>query len=176
MKEIFLNIKNNLFNNLDFNKINYKFLLKRFLSYSIDTIIIFIITFFIIFFYIKDDINIFKDEDNNIDITKTIDTITQQKENLLAKIYKDKTLNYLILFTNLLYFIIFIIIPKQATIGQQIVGLIVININGTKLNIFEAINRTCLFSILKILSILVFFSKKNITIYDFFSKTRVIEL
>lgn len=149
--------------------------LKRFLSFIIDNIIIILITGFIIkgFIYFKIiDKNVINQEViiRNEDGTEVVG-INENDKNF--KIFRNTFIS-----VSFLYFVIFLSSKKQATIGNQIMKIMVVSIKRGNIGIMDAIlkflatflNNTFFF----VGYLLYFFREDSAFLQDVLSETRVI--
>ena len=102
---------------------------------------------------------------------------------VLRKIQDNKWCGYMIILAPILYKILVLLTKKRATIGQRFFNLMVIKKDGEELKIGDIITRVFMCSICKIKFLIpftivvpVFISKNNLTLYDYFTNTYVIEL
>ena len=121
---------------------------------------------------IEDDGVKIKVDENKNDNEDFIKTFASVKSAMMS----NNKIQLFIVFFDCIYYILFFLSSKQATIGQQLFGLMTIRNDGEKLNFNDALNRTCLYYILKLTAFTIFFSKKQETLYDYLSKTQVIEI
>lgn len=141
------------------------------------------------------------DANNNISNLKNIEIVKDEKTQELSlqpvskeekndkinniifnKIYSNKLCRHMIILIPLIYHILYLMTKKRATVGQQLFNLLVIKKDGSKLEFGDVVSRVFLFSICKMLFLMPFTiiipilkSKEKITLYDYFTDTRVIE-
>jgi uncharacterized RDD family membrane protein YckC len=110
------------------------------------------------------------------------ETTVEEKEDkiedgeIIKKLSNDskiKFFTFLIIFS---YFVIFTLTKQQATPGQRLFNLMTVRMDGGKIVFNDVLNRICLLFIFNILSFVCLFTKNNITIHDYLSKTMVIEI
>ncbi|MDD2839659.1 MAG: RDD family protein [Rickettsiales bacterium] len=171
-------VKNFILETKEIEKI-YASPLKRLLSFLIDTLIIIILsnTFLGIIKYYGVDTNIYKKEaiieNQGKENEKTVMNEVLDK-NVFSKVY------LLILTTSSLYFMIFLSSKKQATIGNQILKIMVVHTRKAKLNPLNAFIRyiaTLLNNTAYGIGYLFYFIRKDRAfLQDVLSETRVINL
>lgn len=176
LKDIFLNIYNKIFSNKNNNYASFS---KRFASFIVDTIIILIIFNLSIYSlsYFGYDFNINKQKaiTENIGTEKEkvvlINTIDEES---FRKSYK------LAIFISALYYTILISSKKQATIGNIIFKIMVIDIKHGRVSILTSLLRYISLIINNTLYgfgyIIYFYRKDRAFLQDLLSNTRVINL
>jgi uncharacterized RDD family membrane protein YckC len=98
-------------------------------------------------------------------------------------LYHKRKYLYFIFASPIIYNVIWLKTKKRATIGQQLLNLMVIKRDGKNISFNEALNRVCSFMICKVIFLApftviipVFLTKEKNTLYDFLTSTRVIEI
>ena len=114
-------------------------------------------------------IKVDENKNDNEDFIKTF-------ANVKSAMMGSSKIQLFMVFFDCIYYMLFLLSSKQATIGQQLFGLMTIRKDGERLNFNDALNRTCLYYILKLTAFTIFFSKRQETLYDYLSKTQVIEI
>lgn len=115
-------------------------------------------------------------QQDNTNAEKTEEDLKQESQALINAVNQNPILRYTVHFISLIYFTVFLLLPQHATIGQRIFNLVIVRNDGLKLTFNDVVNRVCFFHLLGISAVSLLFTEKQITIYDFFSKTRVLEI
>jgi hypothetical protein len=99
----------------------------------------------------------------------------KQKE-IIRNLATSRKVRFCSLFIMFSYYIFFMITKQQATPGQRFFNLMTVRFDGKKMNLMDVVNRICLLLIFNILAFVCLFTKNNLAIHDYLSKTMVIEI
>ncbi|MDR0572399.1 MAG: RDD family protein, partial [Rickettsiales bacterium] len=105
-----------------------------------------------------------------------VEDVEKKQREILYNVTKNKTVKTILMLVVFLYHLFFILSKQQATPGQRIFNLVVVRMDGGTVTFKDALNRVTLLLLLDILAIFCIFSKNRFTVYDYLSKTAVIEV
>jgi hypothetical protein len=108
-------------------------------------------------------------------VSKEEDLVTKRKE-ITEKLKNDREIKLYSMIVMILYYVGFTLTKEQATPGQQILNLRTIRFDGQRITFFNALARIGLLFTFNILTPVCLFTKNNLAIHDFLSKTMVIEI
>jgi hypothetical protein len=105
-----------------------------------------------------------------------VEDVEKKQKEILYKTATNKTVKNIVLLIVFAYHLLFALSKQQATPGQRMFSLMTVRFDGGKITFIDALNRVTLLLLLNVLAALCVFSKKKLTIYDYLSKTTVIEI
>jgi hypothetical protein len=107
---------------------------------------------------------------------KDYDSLVKEQREITKKIVNNKKIRFSLILITFVYHLLFFMTEASATLGQRIFNLMTVRFDGGKMSVEDSIKRVCLLLLFNIFAVFCIFSKKRFTIYDYLSKTMVIEV
>jgi hypothetical protein len=191
---------NNFTVNTEFNgyKVARAPVQKRLLSYVIDYIFILSVCAFIVSIIANDKLQEYNElsQKKRTEITTEIDIevavdgkravtaskeeedkeIEEKQKEIIRNLAESKEVKFCIFFVTIGYYMGFTLSRQQATPGQRLLNLMTVRFDGKRMTFTDTLNRVSLLFIFNILAVVCLFTRDNLAVHDYLSKTMVIEI